>query len=433
MAFSGNCGLEIHDEAAAEIPFLFSEEPGLVIEYLPANEKRIRARLKKENVPHRVIGGTTTGKRIRVRIGGKRVLDEDMRVLRGIWEETSHQMEKLQANPVCASEEKKNIYDRPGPSYKVSFRPLTASPALMKKRKHRVAILREEGSNGDREMSSAFYQAGFDVWDVTMTDLLEGTVRLDDFRGVAFVGGFSYADVLDSAKGWAGVIKFNGIVFEQFRRFYDRPDTFSLGVCNGCQLMALLGWVPWKGIEDKHQPRFIHNLSGRFESRFSTVRIFPSPSVMLKGMEGSTLGIWVAHGEGRALFPKKEVLKKVESRSLAPVRYVDDRGATTMKYPFNPNGSANGIAALCSPDGRHLAIMPHPERTFLKWQWAWMPGELRKKIKASPWLKMFLNARQWCESTPPASGQESHRPPEARQANLRESKGAVRRSRAPGD
>jgi len=433
MAFSGNCGLEIRDEAAAEIPFLFSEELGLVVEYLPANEKRIRARLNKENVPHRVIGGTTTGKRIRVRIGGRRVLDEDMRVLRGIWEETSHRMEKLQANPVCASEEKKNIYDRPGPSYKVSFRPLTASPAPMKKRKHRVAILREEGSNGDREMSSAFYLAGFDVWDVTMTDLLEGTVSLDDFRGVAFVGGFSYADVLDSAKGWAGVIKFNGNIFEQFRRFYDRPDTFSLGVCNGCQLMALLGWVPWKGIEDKHQPRFIHNLSGRFESRFSTVRIFPSPSVMLKGMEGSTLGIWVAHGEGRAHFPKKEVLKKVESRSLAPVRYADDRGATTMKYPFNPNGSANGIAALCSPDGRHLAIMPHPERTFLKWQWAWMPGELRKKTKASPWLKMFLNARQWCESTPPASGQESYRPPEARKANLRESKGAVRRSRAPGD
>lgn len=397
MAFSGNCGLDIRDEAASAIPFLFSEELGLVVEYLPANEKRIRARLKKENIPHRVIGGTTIGKRIRVRIGGRKVLDEDMRVLRGIWEETSHQMEKLQANPVCASEEKKNIYDRPGPSYKVSFRPVTASPAP-RKREHRVAILREEGSNSDREMSSAFFQAGFDVWDVTMTDLLEGTVRLDNFRGVAFVGGFSYADVLDSAKGWAGAIKFNGSIFEQFRRFYDRPDTFSLGVCNGCQLMALLGWVPWKGIEDKHQPRFIHNLSGRFESRFSTVRIFPSPSVMLKGMEGSTLGIWVAHGEGRAFFPKKEVLKKIESRSLAPVRYVDDRGATTMGYPFNPNGSANGIAALCSPDGRHLAIMPHPERTFLEWQWAWMPGELRKKIKASPWLKMFLNARQWCES-----------------------------------
>ncbi len=400
MAFSGNCGLDIRDETAAAIPFLFSEEPGLVIEYLPANEKSIRARLEKGKVPHSVIGGTTTGKRIRVRIGGRQVLDEDMRVLRSIWEETSHRIEKLQANPVCASEEKKNIYDRPGPSYKVSFRPGTAPPVLVKKRKHRVAIIREEGSNSDREMSSAFYQAGFDVWDVTMTDFLEGTVSLDNFRGVAFVGGFSYADVLDSAKGWAGVIKFNGNIFEQFRRFYDRPDTFSLGVCNGCQLMALLGWVPWKGIEDRHQPRFIHNLSGRFESRFSAVRIFPSPSIMLKGMEGSTLGIWVAHGEGRAFFPKKEVLKKVESRSLAPVRYVDDRGATTMKYPFNPNGSANGIAALCSPDGRHLAIMPHPERTFLKWQWAWMPGELRKKIKASPWLKMFMNARQWCESIP---------------------------------
>jgi len=168
--------------------------------------------------------------------------------------------------------------------------------------------------------------------------------------------------------------------------------------------MSLLGWVPWEGIEDRRQPRFIHNLSGRFESRFSTVGILPSPSIMLKGMEGSTLGIWVAHGEGRAFFPKKDVLKKVESGSLAPVRYVDDGGKTTMKYPFNPNGSTNGIAALCSPDGRHLAIMPHPERTFLKWQWAWMPVGLRKKMKASPWLKMFLNARRWCETTPPAPG-----------------------------
>lgn len=404
MAFSGNCGLDIRDEASEAIPYLFSEEPGLVIEYLPANEKRILARLKKENVPHRVIGRAITGKRIRVAIGGSPALDEDMRALRSTWEETGYRLEKLQSNPACASEEKRNIHDRPGPSYKVSFGSAAVSTALTGKRKHRVAIIREEGSNSDREMSSAFYQAGFDVWDMTMTDLLEGKATLDGFRGAAFVGGFSYADVLDSAKGWAGAIKFNRNIFEQFRRFRDRPDTFSLGVCNGCQLMALLGWVPWEGIEDRRQPRFIHNLSGRFESRFSTVGILPSPSIMLKGMEGSTLGIWVAHGEGRAFFPKKEVLKKVESGSLAPVRYVDDGGKTTMKYPFNPNGSTNGIAALCSPDGRHLAIMPHPERTFLKWQWAWMPVGLRKKMKASPWLKMFLNARRWCETTPPAPG-----------------------------
>jgi phosphoribosylformylglycinamidine synthase len=230
-----------------------------------------------------------------------------------------------------------------------------------------------------------------------MTDILAARISMKDFSGVAFVGGFSYADVLDSAKGWAGVIRFNERVWEEFQDFYSRKDTFSLGVCNGCQLMALLGWVPWQGIEDSQQPRFVHNKSGRFESRFSSVRILPGPSIMLNGMEGSVLGIWVAHGEGRAFFPEENILKEIEKNSLAPVRYVDDANEISMKYPFNPNGSTDGIAGLCSPDGRHLAIMPHPERTFLKWQWSWMPDDWRQNFKASPWLKMFQNARTWCE------------------------------------
>jgi phosphoribosylformylglycinamidine synthase len=398
MAFSGNCGLDIRTDGAEPIPLLFSEELGLVVEYRPEDERKIAAGLRKAGVPFRTIGRTTAVKRVRIRCGGRPVLDEDMRVLRNIWEETSHRLERLQANPRCVAEEKEAVYDRRGPSYKVTFPPMTTSAAALKrKKKPSVAVVREEGSNSDREMSSAFHQAGFDVWDVTMTDFLDEKVDLDAFKGMGFVGGFSYADVLDSAKGWAGVIRFNGNVHDRFRRFYERPDTFSLGVCNGCQLMALLGWVPWQGIEGRHQPRFIHNLSGRFESRFATVRIFPSPSIMLKGMEGSTLGIWVAHGEGRAFFPDRDILKTVESRALAPVRYVDDRGKVTTTYPFNPNGSVGGIAALCSPDGRHLAIMPHPERTFLKWQWAWMPEEWEKTLKASPWFKLFRNAREWCD------------------------------------
>jgi len=424
MAFSGNCGMEVEVEqtppphpplakggreggVTSALASLFSEELGLVIEYLPKNEKKITAELKKQKIPHQVIGKTTAEKRIKINLithhaSRITVLDEDMRILRGIWEETSYQLERLQMNPDCADEEKKNIYDRTWPKYKVTFKPNPPSPPFRKGgmggfEKPSVAIIREEGSNSDREMASAFYQAGFDVWDTTMTDFLEGKVNLDKFRGMAFVGGFSYADVLDSAKGWAGVIKFNKKIYEQFQKFYGRPDTFSLSVCNGCQLAALLGWIPWQGIEDKCQPRFIHNVSGRFESRFSAVKIFPSPSIMLKGMEGSTLGIWVAHGEGRAYFPKEDILKKVEKDSLAPVRYVDDDGKVTAAYPFNPNGSVNGIAALCSPDGRHLAIMPHPERTFLKWQWAWMPEDWKKELKASPWLRLFQNARQWCE------------------------------------
>jgi phosphoribosylformylglycinamidine synthase len=262
--------------------------------------------------------------------------------------------------------------------------------------KPKVAVIREEGSNGDREMTSAFYLAGFEVWDVTMTDLLADKICLDDFSGIAFVGGFSYADVLDSAKGWAGVIRFHKTHYDQFNKFYERPDTFSLGVCNGCQLMALLGWIPWRGVSDNIQPRFIQNKSGRFESRFPTVRILPSPAIMLKGMEGSTLGVWVAHGEGRLYCPDGEIMRDILQRDLAPIRFVDDSGEFADIYPFNPNGSPSGITALCSRDGRHLAMMPHPERTFLKWQWAYMPEDWKKDIEASPWIKLFQNAMEWC-------------------------------------
>ena len=156
-------------------------------------------------------------------------------------------------------------------------------------------------------------------------------------------------------------------------------------MCNGCQLAALLGWVPWHGIDDELQPRFIHNASGRFESRFPTVRIEASPAVMLRGMEGAVLGVSSAHGEGRAYFPDAAIRERVEAEGLAPLRFVDDAGEVTERYPFNPNGSPAGIAGLCSPDGRHLAMMPHPERTFLKWQWGWMPPAWRRELAASPY------------------------------------------------
>lgn len=244
------------------------------------------------------------------------------------------------------------------------------------------------------EMASAFYLAGFEVWDVTMTDLLSGKIRLDEFRGVAFVGGFAFADVLDAAKGWAGVIRFNNHLSTQFKRFYERPDTFSLGVCNGCQLMTLLGWVPWTDLPDERKPRFIRNTSERFESRFVAVKIMPGPAIMLRGMENSILGVWVAHGEGRFFLPSDSLTQLVR-QDLAPLRFVDNTGYYALKYPFNPNGSLSSITALCSPDGRHLAMMPHPERTFLLWQWPWL-SESFKKLEASPWLRLFQNAYEWC-------------------------------------
>jgi len=411
MAFSGNCGIEVtidtatgrHGDTEKIIPILFSEELGLVIEYMPERQEDIISVFNNFSVPYQIIGKTLREKRIRINrithhASRVTVFDEDMRDLRAIWEETSHQLEMIQANPECVLEEKEVIYDRTGPSYHLTFTPKETSEIILKKdAKPAVAIIREEGSNGDREMASAFYLAGFEPWDVTMTDILNEKINLSRFKGIAFVGGFSFADVLDSAKGWAGTIRFNKNFYEQFSSFYQRKDTFSLGVCNGCQLMSLLGWIPWQGIDDKFQPRFIHNKSGRFESRFATVKIIESPSIMLKDMDDSVLGVWIAHGEGLAHFPDKNILNEVIDKKLAPIRYVGDNGEFTEKYPFNPNGSPFGITALCTPDGRHLALMPHPERTFLKWQWAWMPEEMKKDTKASPWLKIFQNAYEWCE------------------------------------
>jgi phosphoribosylformylglycinamidine synthase len=258
-----------------------------------------------------------------------------------------------------------------------------------------VAIIREEGTNGDREMQAACLAAGLAPWDVAMSDLLEGRISLDQFQGIIFAGGFSYMDVFDSAKGWAGTIRFNEKLRKMFDCFYAREDTFSLGVCNGCQLMALLGWIPWKGIVSEKQPRFIHNTSGRFESRWVQVEILPSPSILLFDMEGSKLGVWVAHGEGRLVYPDQYIERQVKEHQLAPLAYLDPHGNQTKEYPCNPNGSPDGITALCSPDGRHLAMMPHPERCFRLWQWPWMPSSW-KNLETSPWLRMFQNARTWC-------------------------------------
>jgi phosphoribosylformylglycinamidine synthase len=408
MLFAGNCGISglIDCEADQIIPELFAEEAGWLIEYLPENEERIAELLYSENdfgfIPHQVIGETTRSTNIllkRYTSPGHKdmvILNEDMLSLRSAWEEMSYNLERLQCNPKLADEESANIYNRPGPKYHLSFTPEAPSALiyLAPENRPKVAIIREEGSNGDREMTSYFELGGFEAWDVNMTDLLTKKVDLADFRGVAFVGGFSYADVLDSAKGWAATILFNQDLRKMFDDFYYRSDTFSLSVCNGCQLASLLGWVPVKNLPGDYQPRFIKNKSGRFESRFATVKIFDSPAIMLQGMVGSVLGIWVAHGEGKLHVGNRINWK--ELKRFAPIRYVDDDGEPTDAYPFNPNGSAEGVTALCDETGRHLAMMPHPERVFLKWQWAYMPEEWKKDLVASPWMKMIQNAYDWC-------------------------------------
>jgi phosphoribosylformylglycinamidine synthase len=398
MVMSGNCGAEIRlKESPEAIPQLFAEELGLVIEILPRDELKVCSVLQAAGVRFQLLGETLQERRLVITRGGEAVLAVAVPTLLSWWEEISDRIEQLQMNPVCAREQA-GRHDRPGPGYHLSFEPQpTAAAILLRNRKPKIAVLREEGSNGDREMTSAFHAAGFEPWDVTMSDLLSGRASLEGFRSLVFVGGFSYADVLDSAKGWAGIIRFHAGLREMFDAFYQRPDTLSLGICNGCQLMALLGWVPWQGIPDVKQPRFVRNTSERFESRWATVKIVESPSIMLKGMGNSTLGIWVAHGEGRLYCPDPDILRQAVEKNLAPCYFVDDEGNATEKYPFNPNGSTLGITAFCSPDGRHLAMMPHPERTHVKYQWPWMPESWKHSMPVSPWLRMFQNARIWCE------------------------------------
>ena len=401
MAFAGNCGLDIELRGnGTSIEHLFSEELGLVVECTQEKVQEVMSLLTEKDIPYECIGRTIFEKHIKVQFNNETVLAENMRELRQVWEETSYQLEKLQMNPACATEEKQNIYARKGPQYFLSFTPKeTEQEILERPNKPKVAILRDEGSNSDREMTAAFYAAGFEPWDISMTDLLAGRVTLDGFRGLAAVGGFSYADVPESAKGWAATILFNERLKIMFEDFYSRTDTFSLGVCNGCQLFALLGWVPWQGIEPADQPRFVRNVSGRFESRWSTVKVLKSKAIMFQGMENLTFGIHVAHGEGRLQFPDGTIYEKLKNEGLAALAFVDDEGLQTEKYPFNPNGSPDGLTGLTSSDGRHLAMMPHPERSFLKWQAHWLPERMKKELTVSPWLQMFQNAYQWCKET----------------------------------
>ena len=407
MAFAGNCGiaLDLTSHGNSLFETLFAEELGLVLEVSRTNLDMIMGKLHGVGVSAEIIGQVTATPMIELKVDDVTHLNEDTSYLRDMWEETSFQLEKFQRLASCVDLEKEGLKSRHEPSWKLSFTPaITDKKYMTAISKPKVAVIREEGSNGDREMSAAFYAAGFEPWDVTMSDLLNGVISLQEFRGIVFVGGFSYADVLDSAKGWSASIRFNQPLLNQFQEFYKREDTFSLGVCNGCQLMALLGWVPGPQVGgvfgnggDPSQPRFIHNESGRFECRFTSVTIKDSPAIMFKGMEGSTLGVWAAHGEGRAYFPDGSVLDSVIDSNLAPIRYCDDDGKPTEVYPFNLNGSPLGVAAICSPDGRHLAMMPHPERCFLMWQFPWYPKQWNvDKAGPSPWLRMFQNAREWC-------------------------------------
>ncbi|XP_066592110.1 phosphoribosylformylglycinamidine synthase isoform X2 [Prorops nasuta] len=404
MAFAGISGIDVNIEhkTGSDIEILFAEEVGWILEVDKFKYNRVIELFYSFDVPIYPIGKSTQfgiHSMININVNKRNVLESTVFQLMSVWEETGYQLECRQTNVDCAFHEFFGLRNRNLPRYKLTF-----NPDFRSQIEHendviiRVAVIREEGTNGDREMAAALVKAGFQVWDVTMQDFLDNTINLDHFRGVIFPGGFSYADVLGSAKGWAAGLLYHPAIKKTFKDFFAREDTFSLGVCNGCQLMSLLGLLNLKTRELNDIDVFLdYNISERFECRWSTVKIGASPSIMLKGMEGSVLGIWVAHGEGRFTFRNKMILSKLKEARCIALNYTDEYGNPTTIYPLNPNGTIEGIAGICSSNGRHLAMMPHPERCVEVWQWPWRPEDW--KFVNSPWQRMFDNAYAWCTSS----------------------------------
>jgi phosphoribosylformylglycinamidine synthase len=396
MAFAGHCGLDIAlpDAQATAAAQLFAEEPGAVLQVLERDLTAVLECLAAHGLRDctRAIGAPTPLMRVRLRVGDT-LLEESWSELRRAWSETSYRMRRLRDDPACADEEFEALQDEtdPGLSQALSFDPQQdiAAPFVPRGAGPRVAVLREQGVNSHFEMAAALDRAGLTAVDVHMTDLLAGRRGLEGFRGLIACGGFSYGDVLGAGGGWARSILMHEQVREQFRRFFTREDTFSLGVCNGCQMFALLReLIPGA----HHWPRFLRNRSEQFEARFSLVEVLPSPSVLLAGMSGSRLPIAIAHGEGRPQFVQPADLRHCLDGGLVAVRYLTNRGAEAQRYPANPNGAVHGIAALTTTDGRVTITMPHPERVYRTAQNSWHP---RNAGEDSGWMRLFRNARVW--------------------------------------
>jgi phosphoribosylformylglycinamidine synthase len=417
MAFAGHCGLdldvdelcleqirhEVEDEGLPEpelltesdvsqriFNVLFNEEAGAVMQVRRNDTQAVMqafmaAELRGE---FHVIGQINSNDRLRIRRGGQAFFDEARTDLQRAWARTSYEMAKLRDNPACAEQEFAAQLESadPGLRFELSFdvKADIAAPFIANGKRPRIAVLREQGVNGQVEMAAAFDAAGFAAVDVHMSDILSGRVSLGDFTGLAACGGFSYGDVLGAGGGWAKSILFNSRARDQFAAFFQRADSFALGVCNGCQMMSQLhelipGADAW--------PRFERNLSEQFEARFAQVEVLASPSIFFAGMAGSMMPIAVSHGEGRVVFRDPAHA----AQALPSVRYVDHHGAPTEIYPLNPNGSAGGVTGFTTQDGRFSILMPHPERVFRAAQLSWKPADM---THASPWLRMFRNARQ---------------------------------------
>ncbi len=398
MAFAGRCGVDVElpvSGSAATVGALFAEELGAVVQVRMTDVERVQQVLRDCGLGGlaQVVGRVTSDDRVRIRAAGREVFNSSRTEMRAAWSETSHRMQSLRDNPDCAREEYARATDPgdPGLFAKLTYSPSddVAAPYIQTGVRPRVAILREQGVNSQMEMAAAFHRAGFEALDVHMTDLIAGREGLADFRGLVACGGFSYGDVLGAGEGWAKSILFNTQLRDQFAAFFERPETFTLGICNGCQMLSTLkSLIP--GTE--HWPRFVRNRSEQFEGRVALVEVLPSASIFFSGMTGSVLPIAIAHGEGRAEFVDDADLGACVDGGLVSLRFVDNHGRSTETYPANPNGSPRGITGLTSHDGSATILMPHPERVFRTVLNSWQPPEWGED---GGWLRMFRNARVW--------------------------------------
>jgi phosphoribosylformylglycinamidine synthase len=390
MAFAGHVGVTLNLNEADLAAALFSEEAGAVLQVSKAASANVQARLREAGVSVAVVGSLNDQDQVVINNQGSKVFARKRAELQQIWTETSFRIQSLRDNPVCAQQEFDAITaEDPGLSVKLSYdiNEDVAAPFINTGVRPQIAVLREQGVNSQVEMAAAFHRAGFNAVDVHMSDLLSSRVSLDRFKGLVACGGFSYGDVLGAGEGWSKTILFNNNVRDEFESFFRRNDTFSLGVCNGCQMMAnLKDLIP--GAD--YWPRFVRNISEQFEARVALVQVQESASVLFNGMTASHMPIAVSHGEGFAEFANREAQAACESAGNVALRYIDNRLNVTEVYPANPNGSPAGITSVTSTDGRATIMMPHPERVFRAVTNSWHPDDWQDD---SAWMRIFRNAR----------------------------------------
>ncbi|SDU19973.1 phosphoribosylformylglycinamidine synthase [Pseudomonas pohangensis] len=402
MAFAGHCGLDLcldplaggRDELAA---VLFNEELGAVIQVRQDDTEEILSQFSAAGLGDcvAVIGQPVNAEQVNIRFAGELLFNAERRLLQGEWSQTSYRMQRLRDNALCADQEFEALLDEnnPGLSAKLSFdvNEDIAAPYIKTAVRPKIAVLREQGVNGQVEMAAAFDRAGFAAVDVHMSDILGGSVSLEQFKGLVACGGFSYGDVLGAGEGWAKSILFNARARDAFQGFFERADSFALGVCNGCQMLSNLHeLIPGSDL----WPHFVRNRSEQFEARVAMVQVQESASIFLQGMAGSRLPIAIAHGEGHAEFASAEALLEADLSGSVALRFIDNYGKVTESYPANPNGSPRGITGLCNQDGRVTIMMPHPERVFRAVQNSWQPEGWQED---GGWLRMFRNARVWVD------------------------------------